>query len=69
MADDADITAERDEREAGMRLAASRRDEGAKANGRCHWCDDPAPPLLRFCSSDCRDEHERIERLKRNTYR
>ena len=52
MADDADITAERDEREAPLRLSASRRFEGRPSNGECHWCHAPIRPMLRYCDVD-----------------
>lgn len=65
MADDVDITAERDEREAHLRLSASRRFEGPPANGECHWCHAPIRPMLRYCDIDCRDDHERKMRAAR----
>ena len=64
MADEADLTAERDEREAPARLAASRRDEGPAPNGSCHWCGDSVGPGLRYCDTDCRDDHHREMRGK-----
>lgn len=64
MADEADITADREEREAPMRLAASRRNPGPAANGLCHWCDEPVASGLRFCDADCRDDHARAQRAK-----
>ena len=65
MADDADITSERDEHEAPLRLSASRRFEGQPANGKCHWCRTPVRPFLRYCDVDCRDDHERKMRAAR----
>lgn len=62
MADEVDMTAERDEREAPMRLAASRKPVGPAANGSCHWCNEPVSPTLRYCDSDCRNDHERAHR-------
>lgn len=64
MADEVDMTAERDEREAPMRLAASRKPVGPAANGSCHWCNEPVSPALRYCDSDCRNDHERAQRGK-----
>ena len=62
MADEADITAERDEREAPVRLAASRKHQGLPPIGYCHWCDEPVADTLRFCDSDCKADHERAQR-------
>ena len=45
MADDADLTTERAEKEAGALLLASRQPEGGVPTGRCHWCDDHAADL------------------------
>lgn len=64
MADEVDMTAERDEREAPMRIAASRKPVGPAANGSCHWCEEPVGPTLRYCDSDCRNDHERTQRAK-----
>lgn len=64
MADEVDMTAERDEREAPMRLAASRKPVGPAANGSCHWCNEPVSPTMRYCDSDCRNDHERAQRGK-----
>lgn len=58
MADEADITADRDESEYAMRLVASRKPDGPKANGTCHWCHEPVVQLLRYCDAECRDFHE-----------
>lgn len=62
MADEADMAAARDELEAPMRLAASRKPAGPEANGSCHWCKEPVGPSLRYCDTDCRDDHERAKR-------
>lgn len=63
MADDVDTTTDRDEREAPMRLAASRRYEGLPANGKCHWCHEPVATGLRFCDADCQGDHARRARF------
>lgn len=63
MADIADITAERDESEHALRLAASRKPVGPQANGFCHWCDEPVDRPLRYCDAECRDSHEREQKL------
>lgn len=64
MADEADITADRDEAEFGMRLAASRKPVGPAANGSCHWCQEPVSKLARYCDAECRDFHAREQKLK-----
>lgn len=64
MADIADITAERDESEHALRLAASRKPAGPQANGFCHWCEESVAPTLRYCDAECRDFHERETALK-----
>ena len=33
--------------------------------GRCHWCSEEIKVGC-FCSSDCRDDYEKSERLKNN---
>lgn len=63
MADEVDMTAERDEREAPARLAASRKPYTPPANGRCFWCKDLVAPGLRYCDDDCRDDHASADRL------
>lgn len=56
--DEADITAERLEREM-ERLLALRRASGPQPTGACLWCGDPLAPRLRWCSPECRDDWER----------
>ena len=65
MADEADMTADRDELEAPMRLAASRKPVGPPPTGKCHWCDEPVGVGMRYCDSECRDDHERMLRVNR----
>lgn len=66
MADDADITADRDEAEMPLRLAMSRRDSGRgpAANGHCHFCGTPVAPSLHYCDTDCAADHARALRAK-----
>lgn len=60
MADDADITAERDALEAPARLAASKRDPGPPPTGQCHWCHAPVAVPRRYCEDDdCAEVHQR----------
>lgn len=56
--DEADITAERLEREMA-RLLAMRRASGPQPAGACLWCGAPLAPHLRWCDADCRDDWER----------
>lgn len=60
--DDADISAERAEKEAPYLLAASRRPDGPAATGRCLWCDDIVGDTARWCGRECRDQYEREQR-------
>ena len=62
MADEADMTADRDEIEEPMRLAASRKPTWPPANGRCFSCGEPTPPGLRYCDADCGIDHLRVIR-------
>lgn len=60
MADDADLTAERLEREMARLLALRlRRASGPQPTGACLWCGKPLAPPLRWCDADCRDDWER----------
>lgn len=56
--DEADLTAERLEREM-ERLLALRRASGPAPTGECLWCGEPLAPRLRWCSAECRDDWER----------
>lgn len=57
--DDADIAAERAEREAPGMLARSRKPAGPQPTGRCLYCDELVSDEARWCDSVCRDEWER----------
>lgn len=69
MADEVDMTAERQEREAAYLLQAARKPVGPKPTGFCLSCDAPfTDPTLRFCNADCRDDYDREQRRQpRNT--
>lgn len=56
--DEADLTAERIEREM-QHLLALRRAVGPQPTGACLWCGEPVEERLRWCSVDCRDDWER----------
>lgn len=64
MADEVDMTAERDELEAPMRLAASRKPTPPAPNGHCMSCDAPVPVGHRYCDEDCRADFEYAERMR-----
>lgn len=59
MADDVDLTTDREEQILEVRilniraLAAQRRDYAAA----CLWCEEPTGGLADYCSADCRDDH------------
>lgn len=59
MADEVDMTAEREERFAPFMIQNSRKPEGPKANGFCHFCDEPVAEGLRFCNRGCADDWEK----------
>lgn len=65
MADEADMTADRDEREAPMRIAASRKPTSPAPNGHCMSCGDPVPEGHRYCDAECREDFEREERMRK----
>lgn len=62
MADEADMTADRDELEAPARLAASLKPWFPPANGQCFSCAEPVAPGLRYCDNDCAVDHLRVLR-------
>lgn len=53
--DDADLSAERAEREAPHLIAASRKPEGPAPTGRCFYCDEIVGDAHRWCNAECRD--------------
>lgn len=54
--DDVDRTTARQEHEDRALLKASKKPEGPKPKGFCHWCN--APIQEAFCDSECRDDWE-----------
>ena len=64
MPDDADITAERAEREQSLLMRATRRPEGPKPVGFCNYCGEPVQAAIRFCCVECRDDFQREVRLR-----
>lgn len=66
MADDADLTDARIEREMTMRLAELRRQkEALPYSGQCYWCGESLPPPKRWCDADCRGDWERDHARRR----
>jgi len=62
--DEADITAERLERE--MELIIKRRAAaGPGPTGHCLWCGAALRAPLRWCDADCRDDWERDHARRR----
>lgn len=59
--DDADITQERQEREAELLRRASAKPAGPAPTGHCLWCDEPTDDTRRWCDSECRDQWQRQE--------
>ncbi|MCX8016388.1 MAG: hypothetical protein N2690_00595 [Rhodocyclaceae bacterium] len=56
--DEADIAAERIEREMAS-LLALRRHTGPAPTGACLWCGEPLAHPLRWCDEACRHDWER----------
>ena len=65
MADEADQA----ELEVAMQLAEarSRRNPTLAATGFCHFCHEKLEPGLLFCDEYCRDDAERVSKMKRMT--
>ncbi|TSE20593.1 hypothetical protein Talka_00945 [Tepidimonas alkaliphilus] len=59
MADDADLTQARIERE--MDGLLRRRPSAPPPCGACLWCEAPLPAQRRWCDADCRDAWQRFE--------
>ena len=55
VADVADITADRAERESELLMAASKKPTGPVARGTCHWCEERVPEPMRWCDAECRN--------------
>ncbi len=64
MADDVDITTEREEKMmAQMRLQVPVNE--LDPIGYCHWCGEKIERPKKFCDSDCASDHEANKRLNR----
>lgn len=65
MADEVDITTEREEINIQNAIKASRTAKGPDANGRCHWCDEIVSDEHRWCDADCREAWERERTMRK----
>jgi hypothetical protein len=68
MADEVDIAFEAQERHLSLALAAQRKAGGQRlqATGICHYCGNPQDMGVRlFCDSDCSQDWEREDSLRR----
>lgn len=61
MADEADLTAEREEKEAPARLLAARKPVGPAPIGACLSCEEVLPDGHRWCDQDCRTDWEKAQ--------
>lgn len=61
--DDADRTAERQEREEVLLIRAAKKPVGPEPTGSCHWCGEDTKAA--FCDSDCRDDWEHEQNRKK----
>lgn len=62
MADEADLTAEREQYNYELSLKKSRKPEGPKPTGFCLFCEEPLPDGARWCDVDCARDYERLQR-------
>lgn len=62
--DDADLTAEREERQAELARKYRRPAPALAATGACLFCGDELGDGLRFCDAHCRDDWQRRERSR-----
>ena len=63
--DDADLTAEREERMAELARRYAKREPRLAATGFCLNCEEPLDDDRRFCDAACRDDHAKRERMTR----
>jgi hypothetical protein len=64
MSDIADLGAEAAEFQLSLALEKVKTTPELTIKGNCYNCDEPLPSPLRFCDSDCRDDHEKRQKLK-----
>lgn len=59
MADEVDITTDREELNIANAIRAARQSKGPGAFGKCHWCSEPLAGSARWCDENCRDDWQR----------
>lgn len=67
MADDIDVAQEQQQRLHDARIQDARARAGqleVKATGYCLSCGEPLAAGLRFCDTDCRDDYQKINRMR-----
>lgn len=67
MADDIDIAQENQQRLHDARINQARSRAGqleVKATGYCLNCDEPLASGLRFCDADCRDDYQKMNKMR-----
>ena len=64
MADEADITAEREPHNMELSLLKSRRPAGPTPTGACLWCEDDVDDGIRWCNAGCRDDWEEDQKRR-----
>lgn len=53
-----------DQAEAMLEAQCKFRKPTLKAKGACHYCDDALGLGKLFCNTECRDDHEREQRIR-----
>ena len=70
MTDEIDQAQEHIEKELAYQIAQARAVKTPEPTGQCANCGEPARPDGRFCSVECREDHEhRSRQLKRSGVR
>lgn len=50
--------------DAGVEIARHNAKKKPSSSGRCLWCEEPVAVDRRWCSPECRDDHEKRTRKK-----
>lgn len=69
MADEVDITNEREELNIANAIRASRQASGPKPIGLCLWCDESVGPGERWCCIECSVDWQRSDRARQRAGR
>jgi hypothetical protein len=64
MADEVDLTQEREERMMALRMKQTYKPE-LEPKGACYFCDEEVAHPQKFCDSYCAEDYEKYKRLKR----